>query len=608
MKRILEKTEYTFNAGSSEIDFSGIITSGSFEPQYILGVINLDWNRGTLIYNPAGGTALGGVWSSSILTLQYDTASMNNTDNLLIIFDDFTYSQTVNGIVDANTLISSVEDSKSGMSALNINLLTNTTNSISMLKQNQLIMQVNTVGAITSGQFVIEGSVDNVTFVSAPYCLLDEPLFQGVAGNQNVTLNYRNSPINVQASKTYMIMIPGVYKHLRARISSAIVGGTLSCSLMYREGNIQACQPILGTDRAFIALSRTAVGENLLNIINSDLVEVSGYNKFSMRVLGSAGITAGAITIEESNDGAVWTIPTFYNNAVSVFSSARTIAASTEYYFQGPLSMRYFRVRISTAFTGGNVSMWCNLKQAAGADKSYVFGSETLSGVSLYNVGTTDASSAAITSTTTTSPSSFNYQSSGSFSVQVTAVSGTNPTLDVSVEGNMSSLGTSAWFKIYDFPRITSTGTFHSPAINYSWVNQIRYVQTVGGTTPSFTRQISRRLIGNSQGQYLRSFIDRTINPNTLNSTTPSYFVDGMPNFNLIVALAAGGTPGAIQMEGSDNNIDWFSVGTATSLVAGGVVNIHPNQLHMVRWIRARVSTAGTGTTLSYLTIRCTGG
>jgi len=610
MKRVLESFEYAFNAASSQIDFSSINFSGTFEPQYILGIINLDYDRGTLIYNPAGKTITGGIWLSTfVLDLQFDTSSMNNTDRLLVVVDEAQYQSpvTVSNTIQAIATYAGQASTYSGMSAVGINLLNNSTGSFLAQNDQQLLLQVTAGAAITGGKFVIEGTNDNTNFVSCPYALLDEPQWQGIAGVPSTSLFYRNEPITVSANKVYMIAIPGYYRFLRARISSTITGGTLSSAVVWRPVDQQTCQPVMMADRSFVATGRSALNENLLNIFNTDPVDVSGFSQFVVRILGSAGITAGAIVPEQSNDGTTWMVPTFYSNSVSVFSSARTIAASTEYFFQGPLYMRYFRIRISTAFTGGTVSMWCNLKQGQGLERSYVFGVETLTGVSLYNVGTTDVSSAAITSTTTTTPSSFNYQASGTFSVQVTAISGAGAFMDVSVEANSSSLGTAAWFRLYDFPRITTTGTFHSPPIKYGAFNQIRYVQTVGGTTPSVTRQIARRLIGNDPGQVLRSFIDRTILPNTLNSVTPVFLVDGCSSFNLLVTLAGGGTPGAMQLEGSDDNVNWYSIGTPLTLVPGATVQNHPNQLHMVRGVRARVSKAGRGTTLGHVTISASG-
>ena len=610
MKRILESFEYQFDAVTGQIDFSSINYGGAFEPTYILGVINLDANRGTLIYNPAGQNTTGGVWLSTfVVDLIIDTASMNNSDRLLVVFEDDDVNQNVQ-VTNTLTTLSNANAfsiAASGLTAVGVNLFNGASAAVALENQTQIIAQITAGASVTGGQFIVEGSTDNVNFVRASYALLDDPGWQ-LTSTPSTQPVYLSDAINVRPSRTYNLMVPSFFRYVRARISSTITGtGGLASITMIRNSDLQACQPVMGADRNFIATGRSALNENLLTLSSTELVNVSGYNKFSMHIIGSSGITAGAIIPEVSADGTNWTVVTFYNNTTSVFSSARTISASTTSYFEGPLPMRYFRVRISTAFTGGTVSMYCTLKQQQGPDRVYALGLETLGGVSLYKVGTTDVSSAAITTTTTTTPSSFNYQISGAFSVQVTAISGLGAYLDVSVEASVSALNTSTWFRFYDFPRITTTGTFNSPQIRYGPFNRIRYVQTIGGSAPSVTRQIARQLTSADPGQNIRSFIDRTILPNTLNSTTPVFFVDGMPNFNLLVTLGAGGTPGAIQLEGSDDNINWYAIGTPLTLVAGGTAHNHPAALHMARYVRARTSTAGTGTTLLQLTIRAMG-
>lgn len=100
-----------------------------------------------------------------------------------------------------------------------------------------------------------------------------------------------------------------------------------------------------------------------------------------------------------------------------------------------------------------------------------------------------DIASAAITTTTTSVTIVPTFGTSYTVVVPVTVVSGTNPTLDIGIEESDDS-GTN-WVRVYDFPRITATGMYRSPPILFRG-NRIRYVQTVAGTTPSFTRSVSR--------------------------------------------------------------------------------------------------------------------
>lgn len=215
-----------------------------------------------------------------------------------------------------------------------------------------------------------------------------------------------------------------------------------------------------------------------------------------------------------------------------------------------------------------------------------------------------DIASAAITTTATSgtitpgSPSNIGVYSN-SFNVNVTSVSGTNPTLDVSVDESPD--GTN-WFRIYDFPRITAIGSYVSPTIKSRWGYRYRYVRTITGTSPSFTMALNR-LQFSTTPPYFNQFFDRTILPNTINSTTPSYYVDGSDRFSLFVNLGAVTTPPSIMVEGSEDNITWYEVvpaitGVANSVVAAHSVNVAP------KWVRARVSSAGSGVTLGYVSIK----
>jgi len=112
-------------------------------------------------------------------------------------------------------------------------------------------------------------------------------------------------------------------------------------------------------------------------------------------------------------------------------------------------------------------------------------GTATLSPI--YQV--TDVASAAITTTTTTATLSPNTGNGYQVVIPVTAVSGTTPTLSVKIQESDDS-GTN-WYDRYTFPTITATGIYRSPILRLRGT-RIRYVQTITGTTPSFTRAILR--------------------------------------------------------------------------------------------------------------------
>jgi hypothetical protein len=213
-----------------------------------------------------------------------------------------------------------------------------------------------------------------------------------------------------------------------------------------------------------------------------------------------------------------------------------------------------------------------------------------------------DVASAALTTTTTTAAFTPTFGTGYSVSIPVTAVTGTTPTLDVAIEESDDS-GTN-WFKVYDFPRITGSGMYRSPLIRMVG-NRVRYVQTVGGTSPSFTRAINR-LQSSSDNEAVRQLIDRSIVLTTLNSTTPSLDTrDAGNRAQLVVNVGAITTTApALQMEGSDDNgASWYAIGTPLTAVASSTVQLTVVDINAAL-MRVRVSTAGSGVTAGYVMIK----
>jgi hypothetical protein len=225
-----------------------------------------------------------------------------------------------------------------------------------------------------------------------------------------------------------------------------------------------------------------------------------------------------------------------------------------------------------------------------------------------------DVASAAITTTTTTAaavPGVVNNIAtySNSFNIIVTVVSGTAPTMDVGVEESMDN-GTN-WKRIYEFQRITATGAYTSPLIRSQYGTRFRYVQTIAGTTPSFTRAINRVMF-TSGAPVIRQFVDRTIVPTTINSTTPitgsylsGYDVDSCHEFQLVVNMGAITTTAPeFVIDGSEDGTNWYLlspeplVAVASSTVHQSFSGVYP------KFARARVSTAGVGATLGYVALK----
>jgi hypothetical protein len=230
-------------------------------------------------------------------------------------------------------------------------------------------------------------------------------------------------------------------------------------------------------------------------------------------------------------------------------------------------------------------------------------GANTIGNVNLpLMTSVADIASAAITTTATLAAVTPGFGIAYQVNIPVTAVTGTNPTMDVRIEES-DDAGTN-WFTVYDFPRITGTGIYRSPFLPTTG-NRIRYVQTIGGTTPSFTRAVNR-LQSNGPVLPSRQLIDRTVVPNTLNSTTPVLLTRDCGNSTQLVVNMGAITTTApqFQLEGSDDfGATWYAIGTPLTAVASSTVQVTVSSINAGA-VRARVSTAGSGATLGWVAIK----
>jgi hypothetical protein len=222
-----------------------------------------------------------------------------------------------------------------------------------------------------------------------------------------------------------------------------------------------------------------------------------------------------------------------------------------------------------------------------------------------YNNGVNDIASAALTSTATSSaitPGSTAL--SAEYNVIVTAVSGTNPTLDVVVQESDDS-GTN-WYDIYHFPRITATGQYRSPLIPLTG-NRIRYVRTIGGTgTPSFTNAVNR-IQSQTSNPLQRQFFDRTVAPNTLNSTSPSFFTEGCVDLVVMVNMGAITTTApTFALQVSADNTNWVQLGADITTAASSTSILQVSNAQ-ARFSRLLVKSAGSGATLGYVMVKGVG-
>lgn len=352
------------------------------------------------------------------------------------------------------------------------------------------------------------------------------------------------------------------------------------------------------------------------------------YRSFYAQIIGSAGISAGQVIFEGSNDPAFASAHTLVIQDDSVATgavlfAATAIAANANRYFSGRTAYRYVRCRISTAFVGGTVRAIIkfstlnyfpkilSVAQATGQNfattisSSLPAGSSIIGAVNLASgVAVTDIARAALVTTTTTAAITPGNVPLSEFTINVTAVSGTNPTLDVQIQISKDA-GTN-WIPIYDFPRITATGSYSTPILRLEG-NRIRYIQTVGGTTPSFTRALIRNASSGGIGAIIRQQFDRTVDITALNSTTPTLWAEGSNEAVLVLATGTGAitVPVVLSLEGSEDNLIWYELATVIGTSPSTAYQVYKSGV-LSKFLRARVSTAGDGS-LNYVSIKARG-
>lgn len=358
-------------------------------------------------------------------------------------------------------------------------------------------------------------------------------------------------------------------------------------------------------------------------LINTDLLtgnvngwfDATAYSILMLDVYTGVGLTAGTLVFEQTNDitndaaGSAASVQDSTSLGTANFTSLVLSATSTVKHYVAPLTGRYFRVRLSVALTGtGTAGATAVFKQTPystlypgiAQPTSAPLNVSVVSGVVAAPVLFQDFTGT-ITTTTTTATIAASFSTSFQTTIDVTAASGTNPTMDVEVQESRD--GGLTWVPIYDFPRITTTGSYASPFM-LTTGNRIRYAQTLGGTTPSFTRTANRGQ-SNNPGVVIRQIIDRTINLNLLASATVSLNAEiNTKNVQLSINIGAATGAPILQIQASDDiGASWYNIGTPLTAVASSTVSLTVTGVTAALY-RAAVSTAGSGATTGYTLLR----
>ena len=122
----------------------------------------------------------------------------------------------------------------------------------------------------------------------------------------------------------------------------------------------------LPNDVAITGIASATTGNNIIATDGATSTSAVGYHSGSVQIIASAGISAGAVSFEQSNDGTNFTLLPVQEQtatAQTLQTSAITIALSTSRIFHFSVNANFIRCRISTTFTGGPVQAFTSLSQ-----------------------------------------------------------------------------------------------------------------------------------------------------------------------------------------------------------------------------------------------------
>jgi len=629
MKITMPAGNWTFTPGApgvGEIDFS--IYPG-FVQENLYAVINTSATGNPIIFSTSGGAALGGVFSGGTkLYPNYDTSSMSSGDTLQVIYDDPTFAQTITGSVAVDTIPNTIMGYgvvTGPLQGAAGNTYLDGSSSLEVMPYRSFYAQI-IADSVASGHVIFEGSNNNsdwntiyVNQVNSTAEVLTSaiPITASTRNTYSGAVNFRymraRSPAGFGAGKIQIfsvfsqsvLTLPIPNTQLVDSAGRALnYGAGLSSGSTLRVVTSDDSQ-VIGRELHITSGSFSASGINLMTGTSASY-DVTGYKSIAMQIVGSAGITGGAVIWEGSNDNVNWNTQILIppdNSTPSPVTSAQTIGAGVVRQLCASLPFRYYRLRISTGFTGGTVSAQFRLSPNHYTGMAIpVIGtvSAAVTGATLASTQTTDIAAANINTTTTSGVVATTSTHAMCFQVNVTAVSGTNPTCDIVLQESHDG---SNFFDVFHFERITTTGLYYTPTFKITG-SGFRIVRTLGGTGPNFNMN-GIRVSRSVDAPILRRFFNRTIDVNALNSTTSAFLVDGCDEYTLTVNMGAITTTAPIfQLEGSEDATNWFSIGTTLTSVANSTVSYGTGSVMSVKWIRARVSTAGSGATLGYVCIR----
>lgn len=323
--------------------------------------------------------------------------------------------------------------------------------------------------------------------------------------------------------------------------------------------------------------------------------------------IGVTGTYTGALSVQATTNGTTWFTLT-YSALLNVVNGGTTntiLSAQTGVFTVQTSGWLRMRVTALAAFTGtaAIVLRATNPNPVLAMASPLPAGTNTIGNAALAApLLVTDVTSAAITSTATTAAFTPSAGVAYTLQINVTAVSGTNPTLDFTIQESNDD-GTN-WRDVFTFARITTSGTYATPILPLRG-NRIRYVQNITGSAPSFTRSIIRLQTHISPPTSYSQLWDRTIGLNSVGSTTNAIVATNSRSVSAVVSVGASTGTATLQIQGSDDNgVTWYAFDSFGFSVPANTVTVQTYQTATAGLIRLRTSTAATTATLNYAILK----
>lgn len=641
MASIITQTT-TFNPIAKTLDFSAW-NNPTFEIERILAVYNK--TRDVFIYSVGSDLTGYTAFSSNVMTLAFDTSTQNSLDTLQIFYNEeitkvdgtsdlskiagnstrnvfrCTFNNSIaSGVApDLFTIIRSIGTGQTvSQSAGNLVLTSGTTvNQETALRS----VQSFTGSMITRVQTILSQRIANNNFLVELVDVIGDGLVCTINSATSITVTIPETTFTAQnvGQGMYLGMYSGTgtFAPQRAVIASVsgnnitytVAGMTVgvgTCSVFgwnYYQSNyagaLGAIAVSYDTQRkgwnsgALSTPINTTASPGHMAIMQND----DGNAYYSDQLIASSvtpqAIQRGSrvVNLPEENTPLFLQIRMVNGTTAPASTTTWTIGmASIEKYSPVPITINNVKPNgtgnlLYTQLLNSSVGITSPLALAIPASPAVL-----------------DIASGAITTSATTGTIAPTSGCSYQCLIFVSAVAGTLPTYDVNIEE--SDDGGTSWFVVYSFPRITTTGQYRSPKLPLRG-NRIRYVQTVGGTTPSFTRSLIRMQSNDSVSGSISQLFDRSIVLTTLNSVSPALNVQNAKHVQLVVNVGAITTTAPqLQLEGSDDNgTTWYAIGTPLTAVASSTVQATFAQFN-AQLIRARASTAGVGVTAGYVLLK----